>query len=93
MEGLALGAQTTIQSAVVVLFAIAIHKGMAALVLGMKIAQMRTTFNLKLTYMFAFALASPVGILVGAAVQSKSSPSAASCVNGKELRARCALGD
>eukprot|EP00210_Caulerpa_lentillifera_P001194 g1150.t1 len=65
LEGLALGAQQTINASKDVLLAIAAHKGLAAYALGASLVDSKTTGTKFFRVAGLFSLASPVGILIG----------------------------
>jgi len=65
LEGLALGAQQTIDDSKNVLIAIAAHKGLAAYALGASLVDSKTTTSRFWKVIIVFALASPLGVLMG----------------------------
>lgn len=65
LEGLALGAQETINASKDILIAIAAHKGLAAYALGASLVDSRTSKGRFWKVIIGFATASPIGILVG----------------------------
>lgn len=65
LEGLALGAQQTIEATKDVLIAIAAHKGLAAYALGASLVDSKTTSSRFWKVIIGFSIASPVGIFLG----------------------------
>ncbi|CAN0357561.1 unnamed protein product [Ascophyllum nodosum] len=79
LEGLGVGAKST--KAYNLLFAIGIHKGLAAYALGTSLLDSAIRFNEVVGFLIAFALMSPLGILIGAIIENdgEDAPGAA-CV-------------
>ena len=65
LEGLALGAQQTIDASKDVLIAIAAHKGLAAYALGASLVDSQASASRFWKVIGIFSVASPIGILVG----------------------------
>jgi solute carrier family 39 (zinc transporter), member 1/2/3 len=67
-EGLALGLQSDLQSALSIMFAIVIHKGAAGLSLGVSLVKnFPDDFTLVRWLVFIFSIATPLGVAIGIA--------------------------
>jgi zinc transporter 1/2/3 len=79
LEGLALGAQRELRSALVIFTAILAHKSMEAFALGVSLAR-RTAPGTRTGALLAlFAAATPVGIVAGATVGALEGPAQLAC--------------
>lgn len=65
LEGLALGSQSTLHSSEDIMLAIFAHKGLAAYALGASLMDSRTSAKRFWMIVLSFAIASPLGILMG----------------------------
>ena len=81
MQGMAMGAQSTIVDTLHIFIAIIAHKGLAAYALGSSVVDSGATPRRYWTVIAAFALATPVGISLGRVVASFSSSSAAASLS------------
>ena len=81
LEGLALGAQQTIDASRDVLIAIAAHKGLAAYALGASLVDSGASTGGFWKVAGSFSIASPIGILVGYALSEVSSGTVAASLS------------
>jgi solute carrier family 39 (zinc transporter), member 1/2/3 len=79
LEGLALGAQRELRSALVIFAAILAHKSMEGFALGVSLARSAAPGVRALRLLGLFAVATPVGIVVGATVGALEGATALAC--------------
>ena len=79
LEGLALGAQRELRSALVIFAAILAHKSMEGFALGVSLARSTAPGVRALRLLGLFAVATPIGIVVGATVGALEGPTALAC--------------
>ena len=66
LEGLALGLQPDMQSALSIMLAVVLHKGTASLALGVSLVKnFPDDFRLVRWLIFTFSIATPLGIAIG----------------------------
>ena len=79
LEGLALGAQRELRSALVIFAAILAHKSMEGFALGVSLARSAAPGAREVRLLGLFAIATPVGIVVGATVGALEGAMALAC--------------
>jgi zinc transporter 1/2/3 len=79
LEGLALGAQRELRSALVIFAAILAHKSMEGFALGVSLARRPLPGARALSLLALFAAATPVGIVAGATVGALEGPTRLAC--------------
>eukprot|EP01135_Chromosphaera_perkinsii_P005510 Nk52_evm59s352 gene=Nk52_evmTU59s352 len=73
MEGLAIGFVSENSDGWSLLFAVACHKGFAALAIGSSLSATNYSFTKQMLYAFCFVMASPLGVSIGMVVQKFAS--------------------
>ncbi|KAF6250335.1 ZIP zinc transporter-domain-containing protein [Scenedesmus sp. NREL 46B-D3] len=81
LEGVALGAQLTMESTQHIMLAIAAHKGLAAYALGASIVESKASTTKFWTVVAMFAAATPLGIAIGYATSTVGHGSAGSAMS------------
>ena len=79
LEGLALGAQRDLRSALVIFAAILAHKSMEGFALGVSLARSACRGARAAALLALFAVATPVGIVAGATVGALEGPTRLAC--------------